>query len=100
MSPRRSHLPARRMGANAAWCLWEKWGAPEAPGASAWACGQEERAVPVPAVREELPAAPAVGEHTTSAQQPAGGILSVKVGWVVERTAFQKHGRQYLFLCK
>lgn len=70
------------------------------PGRAARAPGQEERALPVPIVRKELPTEGGIGEHTTCTQQPADEIFFVDVGWVVERRAFPKDRRQYLFLCK
>lgn len=51
-------------------------------------------------VRKELPMEEGIGEHTTCTLQPYDDIFFIDAGWVVEGRAFQKDGRQYLFLCE
>ena len=52
------------------------------PARAARAAGQEERALPVPTVRKELPTEGGIGEHTTGTQQPDDEIFFVDIGWV------------------
>lgn len=50
------------------------------PGCAARAPGQEERALPLPTAREELPTGGGIGEHLTCTQQPGDEIFFRDVG--------------------